>query len=66
MHRVVFFDFDGTLGCRRRGWTGALHETLMRHHPELDVPYEAARASRRIPDLSALPDALVSASGLGT
>ena len=43
MKRVLFLDFDGTLGRRRGGWNGAVHETLIRYHPERNVPLGAVR-----------------------
>lgn len=41
--KVVFWDFDGTLGYRERGWTGALHEALSEGHPELGITFEQSR-----------------------
>lgn len=37
MQRYLVWDFDGTLGYREGGWTGAMVEVLRRHAPECDA-----------------------------
>ena len=37
MQKYLVWDFDGTLGYREGGWTGAMVEVLRRHAPECDA-----------------------------
>lgn len=38
--KVLFWDFDGTLGYRPGGWSGAIVEALAEHEPDLGVTRE--------------------------
>ena len=42
-NRVIFWDFDGTLGYRSGGWTGTLHEILVAYDPLSPITVEDLR-----------------------
>ena len=43
MNKYLIWDFDGTLGYREGGWTGAMVEVLRRHAPECDATADHVR-----------------------
>ena len=43
MQKYLVWDFDGTLGYREGGWTGAMVEVLRRHAPECDATADHVR-----------------------
>lgn len=43
MQKYLIWDFDGTLGYREGGWTGAMVEVLRRHAPECDATADRVR-----------------------
>ena len=43
MQKYLIWDFDGTLGYREGGWTGAMVEALRRHAPECEATADHLR-----------------------
>ncbi len=43
MQKYLIWDFDGTLGYREGGWTGAMVEVLRRHAPDCDAAADHVR-----------------------
>lgn len=43
MHKYLIWDFDGTLGYREGGWTGAMVEVLHQHAPECSATADHLR-----------------------